>query len=71
MNNKFVGLTLTFAACDRVVLKGRVHWLPIQVTNDDVLRVLGAQGDIKSINHVMDKDVATGAMYVVFSMRGD
>lgn len=33
MNSKFVGLTLVFAACDRVVVGVKVHLLPIWVTN--------------------------------------
>lgn len=31
MDSKSVGLTLLFAACDRVVVRARVHWLPIWV----------------------------------------
>lgn len=69
MNSKSVGLTLMFAACDRVVKRAKVHWLPIWVTNEEVNQVFAAQGDIKSINHVMDNSVATGIKEVVFSMQ--
>lgn len=69
MNSKSVGLTLMFAACDRVVVRAKVHWLPIWVTNEEVNQVFAAQGDIKSINHVMDNSVATGIKEVVFSMQ--
>lgn len=66
MNSKSVGLTLMFAACDRVVVRAKVYWLPIWVTNEEVNQVFAAQGDI---NHVMDNSVATGIKEVVFSMR--
>lgn len=36
MNSKSVGLTLMLAACDRVVVRAKVHWLPIWVTNKKV-----------------------------------
>lgn len=69
MNSKSVGLTLMFAACDRVVVRAKVHWLPIWVTNEEVNQLFAAQGNIKSINHVMDNSIATGIKEVVFSMR--
>lgn len=69
MNSKSVGLTLLFAARDKLVMKARVHWLPIWVTYEEVLRVLGTREDIKSIAHVMDSGIATGVREVVYSME--
>lgn len=69
LNSKSVGLILLFAACDKIVVKARVHWLPIWVTNEEVLRVLGTREDIKSITHMMDGGIATGVREVIYSMR--
>lgn len=69
LNSKSVGLMLYFSACDRIVVKARVHWLPIWVTNEEVNSVFAAQGDIRAVNHVTENGVATGIREVVFSMR--
>ena len=63
------GLSLHLNACDRITVKARVHWLPIWVTNDDLSRVLESRGDIKSVQHVTEKNIITGVREVVFSMR--
>lgn len=36
LNSMSVARNLTFAACDRVVVEAKVHWLPIWVKNDEV-----------------------------------
>ena len=63
------GLSLHLNAYDRITVKARVHWLPIWVTNDDLSRVLESRGDIKSVQHVTEKNIITGVREVVFSMR--
>ena len=42
---------------------------PFWVTNDDLSRVLESRGDIKSVQHVTEKNIITGVREVVFSMR--
>lgn len=69
LNSKSVGLILCFSACDRIVVKARIHWLPIWVTNEEVFRVFESYGDVKSITHVMDGDIATRVREGVYSMR--
>lgn len=69
LNSKSVGLMLYFSACDRIVVKARVHWLSIWVTNEEVFKVFETHGDVKSITHVMEDDIATGVREVVYSMR--
>lgn len=51
------------------MVKARVHWLPIWVTNEEVFKVFESHGDVKSITHVMEDAIATGVREVVYSMK--
>ena len=65
-----VNVTLNMYACDRLIVRCRVLWLPIWVTNEDIYRVLNKYGDIKDVRHNIDADgIGTGVREVVFSMR--
>lgn len=51
------------------MVNARVHWLPYEVTNEEVFKVFESHGDVKSITHVMEDAIATGVREVVYSMK--
>ena len=44
-----LNVTLHMYACDRLIVRCRVLWLPLRVTNEDIHRVFDKYGDIKDI----------------------
>ena len=63
-------VTLHMNACDRLIIRCRVLWIPLWVTSEDIYRVLEKYGDIKYIRYSIDGDgIGTGVREVVFSMR--
>lgn len=49
---------LELCACDRIIVKMKVHWLPFWVSNDTVGECFDRFGDIKYIKD--SDDIATG-----------
>lgn len=39
-------LLLHFDVCDRIVVKLKVHWLPLWVSYEDVIRILAKYGEL-------------------------
>lgn len=46
--------------CDRIVVKLKVHWLPLWVSNEDVKRILAKYGEVKRVEHVTENGIITG-----------
>jgi hypothetical protein len=40
-------IKLEFAAADRIQVRGRLHWLPIWTTKDEVEQFFGRFGEVK------------------------
>lgn len=62
-------LLLHFDVCDRIVVKLKVHWLPLWVSNEDVKRILAKYGEVKRVEHVTENGIITGVRQAELSLR--
>lgn len=62
-------LLLHFDVCDRIVVKLKVHWLPLWVSYEDVKRILAKYGEVKRVEHVTENGIITGVRQVELSLR--
>lgn len=65
-------LLLHFDVCDRIVVKLKVHWFPLWVSNEDVKRILAKYGEVRKVEHVTENGIITGVRASrAFSQRGE
>lgn len=69
MKYKDVDISLQFSAADRIVVKGRVHWLPIWENNTELRRHLEQYGEVRQVAHQTEQGVATGVREITMTMR--
>lgn len=62
-------LLLHFDVCDRIVIKLKVHWLPLWVSNEDVNRILAKYGEVRKVEHVTENGIITGVRQAELSLR--
>lgn len=62
-------LLLHFDVCDRIVVKLKVHWLPLWVSYEDVKRILAKYGEVKRVEHVTENGIITGVRQAELSLR--
>lgn len=62
-------LLLHFDVCDRIVVKLKVHWFPLWVSNEDVKRILAKYGEVRKVEHVTENGIITGVRQAELSLR--
>lgn len=53
-------LLLYFDVCDRIVVKLKVYWFFLWVSNEDVKRILVKYGEVRKVEYVIENGIIIG-----------
>lgn len=53
-------LLLYFDVCDRIVVKLKVYWFFLWVSNEDVKRILVKYGEVRKVEYVIKNGIIIG-----------